>query len=101
MKRVSKSIGNPKHPVYLEAMITLLQQLCQRCHYGNLEQALYEKINGDELPMGRVMNSMRLALVGAGREARIHEIIYLIGVERRVFAVRTFIEEVRLNQFER
>ena len=61
-----------------------------------IEQALYDKINGDELPMGKVMNGIRMALVGEPRGARIHEIIHLLGIPESVRRMQRAIDEIQL-----
>ncbi len=83
-------------PSYLQQIITLLEGLPSEASLDTIEQALYDKINGDELPMGKVMNGIRMALVGAPRGARIHEIIYLLGIPESVRRMQYAIEEIQL-----
>ena len=83
-------------PSYLQQIITLLEGLPSDASLDTIEQALYDKINGDELPMGKVMNGIRMALVGAPRGARIHEIIYLLGIPESIRRMQHAIEEIKL-----
>ncbi len=81
--------GMKKHwkaetPEYLRMIIDLLKGLDKGASQETIEQALYDKIKGDELPMGRVMNGIRMALVGEGRGAKIHEIIHILGIEESI-----------------
>ena len=90
-----KKHWKPETPDYLRQIIALLEGLPQSCTMDEIEQALYDKINGSELPMGKVMNGIRMALVGAPRGARIHEIIYLLGIPESVRRMQRAIEEVQ------
>ncbi|WP_302777429.1 glutamate--tRNA ligase [Porphyromonas uenonis] len=83
-------------PGYLQQMITLLEGLPSDASLETIEQALYDKINGDELPMGKVMNGIRMALVGEPRGARIHEIIHLLGIPESVRRMQRAIDEIQL-----
>lgn len=81
--------GMKKHwkaetPEYLRMIIALLEGLDKGVSQEVIEQALYEKIKGDELPMGKVMNGIRMALVGEGRGAKIHEIIHILGIDESI-----------------
>ena len=81
--------GMKKHwkaetPEYLRMIIDLIKGLAKGASQETIEQALYDKIKGDELPMGRVMNGVRMALVGEGRGAKIHEIIHILGIEESI-----------------
>lgn len=82
--------GMKKHwkeetPRYIREMIALLQSLGKSASAETIEQALYNRINSDEtLPMGKVMNGMRMALVGEGRGAKIHEIIHILGIDESI-----------------
>lgn len=81
--------GMKKHwkaetPEYLRMIIALLEGLDKGASQEVIEQALYEKIKGDELPMGKVMNGIRMALVGEGRGAKIHEIIHILGIDESI-----------------
>lgn len=85
--------GMKKHwksetPQYLKEMITLFESLPNDASQEVIEQALYDKIKGDELPMGKVMNGLRMALVGEGRGAKIHEIIYILGIEESINRIK-------------
>ena len=90
-----KKHWKPETPDYLQQIIALLEGLPQSCTMDEIEQALYDKINGSELPMGKVMNGIRMALVGAPRGARIHEIIYLLGIPESVRRMQRAIEELQ------
>ena len=46
--------------------------------------------------MGKVMNGIRMALVGAPRGARIHEIIYLLGIPESIRRMQHAIDEIKL-----
>ena len=81
--------GMKKHwkaetPEYLRMIIDLLKGLDKGASQETIEQALYDKIKGDELPMGKVMNGIRMALVGEGRGAKIHEIIHILGIDESI-----------------
>lgn len=81
--------GMKKHwkaetPEYLRAVIDLLESLPEGASMDQIEQALYDLIHGKELPMGKVMNGIRMALVGEGRGAKIHEIIYILGLKESI-----------------
>lgn len=82
-------------PRYLTEIISLLQGLPTEASAEEIEQALYAKINGEELPMGKVMNGIRMALVGEPRGARIHEIIYLLGISESVRRMQYAIDHVQ------
>lgn len=82
-------------PDYLQQMIALLEGLPSDSSLDTIEQALYDKIHGAELPMGKVMNGIRMALVGAPRGARIHEIIYLLGIPESIQRMRCAIEVIK------
>lgn len=76
--------GMKKHwkaetPHYLSIILEFIDSLPQEPTLEEIEQGLYDTINRNELPMGKVMNGIRMALVGEPRGARIHEIIHLIG----------------------
>ncbi|MDD7438834.1 MAG: glutamate--tRNA ligase [Bacteroidales bacterium] len=78
---------------YIRQMIALLQSLDKEASAEVIEQALYERINGDEsLPMGKVMNGMRMAMVGEGRGAKIHEIIHILGIPESIRRMEYAIE---------
>lgn len=81
--------GMKKHwkaetPEYLRMIIELLEGLDKGASQEVIEQALYDKIKGNELPMGKVMNGIRMALVGEGRGAKIHEIIHILGIDESI-----------------
>lgn len=81
--------GMKKHwkaetPQFLRQTIELLQGLPTDAEENTIEQALYQMINDNELPMGKVMNGIRMALVGEGRGAKIHQIIYILGMEESI-----------------
>ena len=79
-----KKHWKPASAQYLQAMVRCLQELPDTPTQQDIEQALYEAIKDQELPMGKVMNSMRVALVGTSRGARIHEIIALLGINETI-----------------
>lgn len=89
--------GMKKHwkeetPEYLNTIVSRLKSMPETPSLEDIEQALYDTINGNELPMGKVMNGIRMALVGEPRGARIHEIIYLIGIEETIKRIHKAIE---------
>lgn len=82
-------------PQYLAQMIALLRTLTEANPSAEqIEQALYEEINENALPMGKIMNGMRLALVGAARGPRLHEIIALLGIEESIRRMEYAIEHL-------
>lgn len=90
--------GMKKHwkeetPIYIREMIALLESLDNEASAEEIERALYARINGDEsLPMGKVMNGMRMALVGEGRGAKIHEIIHVLGIPEAIRRMKYALE---------
>lgn len=90
--------GMKKHwkeetPGFIRQMIALLQSLDKEASAEVIEQALYDRINGDEsLPMGKVMNGIRMAMVGEGRGAKIHEIIHVLGIPEAIRRLEYAIE---------
>lgn len=82
-------------PQYLTQMIALLRTLmASNPSAEQIEQALYEEINENGLPMGKIMNGMRLALVGAARGPRLHEIIALLGIEESIRRMEYAVEHL-------
>ena len=82
-------------PQYLTQMIALLRTLmASNPSAEQIEQALYEEINENALPMGKIMNGMRLALVGAARGPRLHEIIALLGIEESIRRMEYAVEHL-------
>ena len=57
-----------------------MRELFPRVHSGD-EAAREEFIRGNEWPMGKVMNCLRLALVGASSGLGIADIVTIIGKE--------------------
>lgn len=85
--------GMKKHwkaetPLYVGEMLALLEGLPKDAPMEMIEQALYDKIQADNLPMGKVMNGLRMALVGEGRGAKIHEIIYILGIDESIKRIK-------------
>ena len=83
-------------PSYLRQIIAVLKGLPNDYTIDIIEQALYNEIHEADLPMGKVMNGIRMALVGAPRGARIHEIIYLLGVTESIRRMQCAIEQIKL-----
>lgn len=95
-KKGMKKHWKAETPEYLRQMIALLQSLDKEATAEVIEQALYDRINSDEsLPMGKVMNGMRMAMVGEGRGAKIHEIIHVLGIPE---AIRRMEYAIEANQ---
>lgn len=95
-KKGMKKHWKAETPEYLHQMIALLQSLDKEATAEVIEQALYDRINSDEsLPMGKVMNGMRMAMVGEGRGAKIHEIIHVLGIPE---AIRRMEYAIEANQ---
>ncbi len=90
----TKKHWKSESPEYLQAMGRTLQALGNAPSQETIEQALYGAIKAQELPMGKVMNSMRIALVGTSRGVRIHEIIALIGVPETISRFQKAIEQL-------
>lgn len=82
-------------PSYLEQIIELLDSLPEEASAETIEQSLYDVINGNELPMGKVMNGMRMALVGFPRGARIHEIIHTLGLTESIRRMKLAIDRLK------
>lgn len=53
----------------------------------NLEKEIPLFIEREELPMGQVMNALRLALVGESKGPHIHEIISVLGLEETTLRI--------------
>lgn len=81
-------------PTYVLRIAEALEELPETASGEDVEQSLYASIARGELPMGKVMNSLRIALVGASRGAKIHEIIHLLGVREAVRRLRYAAEAV-------
>lgn len=81
-------------PRYARRMAEALEALPEGATGEEVEQLLYAVIAREELPMGRVMNSLRVALVGASRGAKIHEIIHLLGISEAVRRLRYAAENI-------
>ncbi len=91
-----KKHWKPETPQYLMRMLSLLRSLSgTNPSPEQIEQALYDEINQNDLPMGKVMNGMRLALVGAARGPRLHEIIALLGVDESIRRVEYAISHLK------
>lgn len=82
-------------PGYLREIIAVLEGLSDDASQEIIEQTLYNKIQTEELPMGKVMNGIRMALVGAPKGARIHEIIYLLGIPESIKRLKYAIEYIK------
>lgn len=81
-------------PSYVLSIAESLEGLPESASGEEVEQCLYATIERGGLPMGKVMNSLRLALVGASRGAKIHEIIHLLGISESVRRLRYAAEHV-------
>lgn len=79
---------------YVLRIAESLEQLPEDSSGEAIEQSLYATIEREELPMGKVMNSLRIALVGEPRGAKIHEIINLLGIRESVSRMRYASEHV-------
>lgn len=91
-----KKHWKPETPEYLAHMIQLLNTLrSANPSAEEIEQALYNTISQNELPMGKVMNGMRLALVGAARGPRLHEIIALLGIDESIRRMEYAVETIQ------
>lgn len=84
-------------PEYVRRMADALEDLPEAATGEEVEQRLYATIEAEGLPMGKVMNSLRMALVGAPRGAKIHEIIHLLGIKETVRRLRYAAEHVAMG----
>lgn len=81
-------------PAYVLQIAESLDQLPEEASREDVERCLYATIEQGALPMGKVMNSLRIALVGESRGAKIHEIIHLLGIAETVRRLRYAAEHV-------
>lgn len=75
-----KKRWKPESPDYLHKLLDLLNGLTSFAP-ETIDEALTGWILTNALPMGVVMNSVRLALVGQPRGPHVHEIISLLGLK--------------------
>ena len=78
----------------MRSIAEALKELPENASGEEVERVLYASIEQLQLPMGKVMNSLRIALVGASRGAKIHEIIHLLGIHETVQRLRYAEEHV-------
>lgn len=71
---------NPARVVELGKLLESVQEFTAH----NLESAAKEWISNNGLPMGQIMNTLRLAIVGANAGAGIFDIIEIIGREQMI-----------------
>ncbi len=60
----------------------------------NTEAIVKEWINSNELPMGKVMNAFRLAIVGAGKGPHMFDIISIIGKQETILRLNKAVKEI-------
>ena len=89
-----KKHWKPESPGYVRSIAEALEKLPENASGEEVERVLYAAIEQRQLPMGKVMNSLRIALVGASRGAKIHEIIHLLGIRETVQRLRYAEEHV-------
>ena len=61
---------------------------------ANIETSVKEWITNNELPFGKVLNPMRLAIVGAGKGPHLFDIIEMIGKEESVKRLNNAVEKL-------
>lgn len=76
-KTVAKFWKND-NPAHIEHIATILEPIVDFSSH-NTEEAVHTWIKSNELPMGQIMNSFRLAIVGEGKGPSMFDIIEIIG----------------------
>lgn len=74
---------NPAHVVELQKELSHIEEFTA----ANLERIAKEWITAHNLPMGQIMNTLRLAIVGTNAGAGIFDIIEIIGREQMIHRV--------------
>ncbi|MFI3268634.1 MAG: glutamate--tRNA ligase, partial [Rikenellaceae bacterium] len=59
------------------------------------EEAVHTWIKSNELPMGQVMNSFRLAIVGEGKGPSMFDIIEIIGKEETLVRINNALTNIK------
>lgn len=84
---------NPAHVVELQKELARVEDFTAE----NLERTAKEWINMKGLPMGQIMNTLRLAMVGANAGAGIFDIIEIIGREEMIGRIEHAHNKLEIN----
>ena len=88
-EKAVKKHCNEHTPDYLAAVCQLIEA-SETLAVEALETQIKAYITANELPMGKVMNALRLALVGASRGIDVATIIVVVGKEEALRRIRAF-----------
>jgi len=89
-EKAVKKHCNEQTTSYMAAMLAIVANSTP-LEAETLEIALKEHITANNLPMGKVMNALRLALVGESRGIDVATIIAFVGKEEAMRRIETFI----------
>ena len=89
-EKALKKHCNEQTPNYIEAMRTVVAN-CMPLEAETLESALKTHITENSLPMGKVMNALRLALVGESRGIDVATIMAFLGKEETLRRIDAFL----------
>ena len=89
-EKAVKKHCNEQTPSYLQAILSLVANI-NPLQAEPLEATIKEHITANSLPMGKVMNALRLALVGESRGIDVATIIAFVGKEEAVRRIEAFV----------
>ena len=89
-EKALKKHCNEQTPNYIEAMRMVVAN-CMPLEAETLESALKTHITENSLPMGKVMNALRLALVGESRGIDVATIMAFLGKEETLRRIDAFL----------
>ncbi len=69
-------------------------KICEPFHSASTEEKIKAYIESHELGFGKVMNPLRLAIVGAGKGPHLFDIMEMIGKEETVRRIETVLEKL-------
>ena len=89
-EKAVKKHCNEQTPSYLQAILSLVANI-NPLQAEPLEATIKEHITANSLPMGKVMNALRLALVGESRGIDVATIIAFVGKEEAMRRIEAFV----------
>lgn len=89
-EKAVKKHCNEQTPSYLQAILSLVANI-NPLQAEPLEATTKEHITANSLPMGKVMNALRLALVGESRGIDVATIIAFVGKEEAMRRIEAFV----------
>lgn len=90
-EKVVKKFWNDETPDNLRAVIDILLGIYD-FKAEAIEESIKKFIHSNELPMGKIMNALRLSLVGTSMGPSLFEIIEMIGKEESINRIKKAIE---------